>query len=133
MGINWFILLNDDYEMNKDFQSFFYEDILRMIESCWSLIPFGEDGITLGSGPAAGHVLVVGGSSACGDSSGKVSWNGDSSRSRAVIHGPWPHEVIFASASVVPSVGVNPSLKGKSSFVVGSVGLEGEGHWEKEE
>ena len=44
-----------------------------LVESCCSFIPFSEDGISLGGGPAAGRVLEGGGSSACGDSSGKVS------------------------------------------------------------
>ncbi len=82
----------------------------------------------MGGGPAAGHVLVVRGSTTFGNSVREIGRNGDSSAVGAVSHGPWPHEVVFASASVVPGVRVNPSLEGESGFVVGSVGLEGEGY-----
>ena len=82
----------------------------------------------MGGGPAAGHVLVVRGSSTFGNSVREISRNGDSSAVGAVSHGPWPHEVVFASASVVPGVRVNPSIKGEGCLVVGSVGLEREGH-----
>ena len=78
----------------------------------------------MGGGPAASHVFVVGGSTALGNSVGKAGSNGDSSAVGAVVHGSWPNEVVFASASVASGVRVDPSLEGEGGFVVSRVSLE---------
>jgi hypothetical protein len=90
-------------------------------ESFESTSPFFEDGIGLGGGPAAGRILVFRGSIAGANTAGEGGRDGDSSAVGAVSHGSGPNEVVFAPASVVPGVGVNPG--GEGCLMVGRVGL----------
>ncbi len=77
----------------------------------------------MGGGPAAAHIFVVRGRIAGVDSAGEDSSDGDSSAVGAVSHGSGPNEVVFAPASVVPGVGVNPGGEGEGGLMVGRVGL----------
>ena len=77
----------------------------------------------MGGGPAAAHIFVVRGRIAGIDTAGEASRDGDSSAVGAVSHGSGPNEVVFASASVVPGVGVNPGGEGEGGLMVGRVGL----------